>query len=95
MGKRLRAGGKDSVSQSLFRSIWACASAARTPLLAMSLTYWVPVSSFGLAPSRLPADEREVSSGQGGGFNGDLGRDTVGPRIMGWGNNHNNDGEAH
>ena len=54
MGKRLRVGGTGSVSQSLFRSIWARASAARTPLLAMSLTYWVPVSSFGLTPSRLP-----------------------------------------
>ena len=51
----------------------------------MSLTYWVPVSSFGLTPSRLPAGEGEVSSGQGGGFNGDLGRGTVGPWIMGRG----------
>ena len=83
MGKRLRVGGTGSVSQSLFRSIWARASAARTPLLAMSLTYWVPVSSFGFTPSQLPAGEGEVSSRQGGDFDGDLGRSAVGPKIMG------------
>ena len=95
MGKRLRVGGTGSVSQSLFRSIWARASAARTPLLAMSLTYWVPVSSFGFTPSRLPAGEGEVSSRQGGDFRWGFREKRSGAKDYGQGRTHSTDGSAH